>query len=95
MDNTVAVQVHTDMEQPTVAADTAPRRHGRKKTHDHRTNRPPVGQDPKFDEMYQQLAVMQKQLNTMKKSMLAARTSGKLQTACLAVPESPPSVCVQ
>jgi hypothetical protein len=91
MDNTVIMKVHAEHEHQTVCADTVPRKHGRKKPSEQRTNKPIAGQDPKFDEMYQQLAVMQKQLNTMKRSMLASvRATPKLQST-LAQPDAPTS----
>lgn len=92
MDNSVVVQIHTDLDHPTVDADTVPRKHGRKKSLANRTNRPDVGQDPKFDAMYQQLAVMQKQLNTMKRSIAeSSRAAGKTHSIVLAHPNAPAS----
>lgn len=92
MDNSVVVQVHTDNDHPTVDADSVSRKHGRKKGLAHRTNRPDAGQDPKFDAMFQQLAVMQKQLNTMKKSIAeSSRAAGKTPSIVLAHPSVPAS----
>lgn len=95
MDNSVVVPVHTDHDHPTVDADTVPRKQGRKKALAHRTNRPDAGHDPKFDAMYQQLAIMQKQLNTMKRSIAeTSRAAGKTPSIVLAHPNAPalPSV---